>query len=184
MPLPAARHAGSNLGRPRDQRPGRAPRSDSQVDRLLRRGAPGQRQVRLDDVLGVQRSNLPGVPAPPRPPSPPRPTHGHRAGQRRLPPRSDASAVAASNAPHPPPRVPAPVQPAAGADRARLEARASTGDPQPVLRHPRSAGCRHRVSLPAMAQSESGASSSMLQHLRRCVYLHLCQPPLRVDATL
>ena len=169
MPLSAARHPHPNVGGTRGQRPGSAARAHAQIDRLLRRGAPQWRAIRLVDLAEVQRRHLRVVPAPVAAPPPARQTHGCRAGQRRLSPRPSVAAVPAPRPASANPAVSAALQPTAGSDRTGLEVGSPARHAQPLLRHPRAAGRCGRALLPALAQAESGAPSSMLQYLRRCV---------------
>lgn len=135
MPFPAARHAVSDVGTSRDQRPGTFPRLDPQVGRLLWRGQPRIRQIRSRPVRQVRRCHLWGVPQETVAAQDARQTHGDRARQRALPSRGAVGASAASISKGSYFVFPSALQPTARASRACLEADAPPGNPQSVLRH-------------------------------------------------
>ena len=158
MPFPAARHAVSDVGAPGDQRPGALPRPYPQVSGLFRCGQPRIRQVHSRPVRQVRRRHLQDIPQEAVAAQVAHKAHGDRPGQCAVPPRRAVSADAASISKGSHVVVPAALQPAACADRARLEADTPPGNAQSVLRHPgRSAHGRRRVPR-SMAETQFGAA--------------------------
>jgi len=169
MPFPAARLALPHVGGSRDQGPGAAARPNPQIRGVLRRRESAQRRIRAHVLRRIQCRDLPRLP--PKTAAAPfdSKAHDHRARQRALPPRSTTGCVPAQVSACALIAVPAVLQPAAGLDRAGLEARAPLGDTQPLLRHSRRAAPGRERLLRCLAPTQSGTQTTMLHYLGRCV---------------
>ena len=98
-----------------------------------------------------------------------RQAHGRRAGQRQVPPCRPARALTSTVSRRAQLAVPAAVQPAIGAHRARLEAGPPDGDAQPFLRHIERTAHRDRAMLRPLAKIQFGTAQIMRHYLRRYV---------------
>ncbi len=169
MPLPAARHTLPNVDCARGQRPGVDPCTHPQVDCLLWRSEPGDREIRIQPVRHVRRQNIRNVLDAVAAPTDPRKTHGDRLGQRPVPPCQATRANAAQISKSADTAIPAAIQPAVGTNRTSLETHPTLGHPQPVLRDT----CRGTRRCPAMLHSvdkvQLGIEETMRHYLRRYV---------------
>jgi len=169
MPLPATRHPMPDVGAAGAQGSRVDPCAHPKVGGLLWRGEPGQREVYSLHGREVRCPDVRGVPEEAAAASLARQAHGCRAGQRQIPPCRVAGTLAAEIPPGAHAALFAAVQPAAGAHRARLEARAPNGDAQPLLRYVGRTARRHRAMLRSLATSQFRSASAMRHYLRRYV---------------
>lgn len=169
MPLPTTRHTLPNVDCARGQRPGADPCAHAQVGCLLRRGEPGDREIRIPLVRHVRCQDIRGVfdvaAAPPCKGK----THGHCLGQRPVPPCQATRAVAAKISQGADASVPAAIQPAVGANRTSLETHPTPGHPQPVLRDACRGTRRRAAMLRSVDKAELGVEAVMRHYLRRYV---------------
>ena len=169
MPSPAARHTLPHVGTTGTQRPGIAPRADTQVNRLLWRGESRQRGVCLFAVRKIRCRNIPPIFETVGTPPSAWQAHGGGAGQRPIPPCNTAQAMAAEIPQSFDPAVSATIQSATGTYRARLEIGAADGDTQSLLcRIGRACFCR-RILLRPMEETQRSVEKIMPHYLRRYV---------------
>jgi hypothetical protein len=152
MPLPATRQPLPHVDRPKGQGPGVDARAHAQVDRVLWRGEPGHRKVRIQPMQHVRYTNLRDVSEIVTAPTHARQTHDDRTRQRPVPPREASGTVTEKVHPSAHAFIPAAVQPAIRTDRARLETHAAFGYPQPMLRN---------------ARRRAGLSAAMLREIAK-----------------
>jgi len=169
MPLPAAWHALPHVGAPRTERPHPAACTDTPVGRLLRCCPPPHWHATHRFRAEIQRRLLPALPAATAQALSPRQTPGRDPGQRQVPSCS-RSALLVAPAPQAHHTAVSPsVQPGAQSDRTCLEACASTGNPQPILRNTgrtRRGGAR---AIRDLGKTESTVDKTMRHYLRRHV---------------
>jgi hypothetical protein len=169
MPLPTTRHTLPNVDSSRSQRPGADPCAHAQVDCLLWRGELGDREIRIQLVRHVRRKDVREVLDGAAAPTYSGKAHGHRPGQRPIPPCQTARAIAAQISQSIDAPVPAAVQPTVSTYRASLETHPSPGNPQPVLRDTCRGARRRAGMLRSMDKAELGIETTMRHYLRRYV---------------
>ena len=169
MPLPATRLALPDVGPTGDQGPDLAACTDTQIDRLLRRGQPADRAVRAHDVQSVQRGYVPALSRATAATSSAPAPHDRGARQRPLSSRRTAGSVPATTRRTCAADVSATLQSAARLDRTRLETDSASGDTQSLLRNTRRCSQSRQRLLQPLAPAESDSVSTMLHYLSRCV---------------
>lgn len=169
MPLPTARHTLPNVDSTGGQRPGIDPRTHAQVDCLLWGGEFGNGKACIQFVRNVRCQNIRDVSEVVAAPTCTRKTHGHRLGQRPVPPCQVTRTAAAQTSQSADAPVPAAIQSAVGANRTSLETHPTLGYPQPVLRDAWR-GTRSRAAmLRSVAKTEPRSEEVMRHYLRRYV---------------
>lgn len=169
MPFPAARVAVPNVGSSRNPRSDSDARIDQEVGGMLRRGQFEYGPLRQSDAPRVQRRNVQGLCAPPTSASTPRQANDRGARQRCIPSLEAAQAAPASVSQSADVPLPPAIQPATVPDRTCLEARATTGDAQSILRDAPGSPRRSQCLLQKVGASERSLASLMLHYLRRRV---------------
>ena len=169
MPLPTAWHAMSDVGATQGQGSGADACAHPQIGGLLWRGQSAHRQIHTRHVREVRRGHIRELPEEAPAASLARQAHGDRAGQRQIPPRHSACALAATVSKGAQPAFSAAMQSAVGTHRARLEAGSPHGHAQPFLRHVGRTTHRSRAMLRSLATLQSIAAQTMRHYLRRYV---------------
>ena len=169
MPLPAARHALSNVGATRRQGSHPSACAHTQVRGVLRRGQYRYRQTGHGLRTHIQRRILPTLLDTPAQASLPRQATCLGARQRQVPPRPYAPALATRPPQGDHAHVPAAIQSRTQPSRAGLETHPPTGDPQSPLPNPRPCHRSRPRALQPLGQIQSTVGKTMRHYLRRCV---------------
>jgi hypothetical protein len=135
MPLPAAWHPVPDVGAARGQGSGADACAHPQIGGVLWCSQSEYRQIHTRHVREVRRPHFREFSEEAPAASLARQAHGGRPGQRQMPPRNTAKALACEVSGRAQPAISATVQSAAGSYRASLEAGPAHGNAQPILRH-------------------------------------------------
>lgn len=169
MPLPATRHTLSHVGTAGRQRPHPLACAYAQVGSVFRRGQRPYRETGYRLRADIQRGILPALlDAPAQAPFPQQaPRLG--AGQRQVPPRPYATALAARAPQGTHTHVLAAIQSRTQSSRAGLETHPPIGDPQSTL--PNSRPCRRSRArtLQPLGETQSTVGETMRHYLSRYV---------------
>lgn len=154
MPFPAAWHPMPDVGAAGDQGSRIGPCAHPQVGGLFWRSQPHQRQIHLLHVREVRCPDVRGLPEKAVAASFARQAHGHRAGQRPIPPCRVAGAVAAEIPQGTYAALSTAIQPATGPHRTGLETRPPHGNAQPLLPDIERTARRSRAMLRPLAETQ------------------------------
>jgi len=135
VPLPTAWHTVPDVGAARAQGSGADACANPQIGSVLWCGQSEYRQIHTRHVREVRCAHVREFSEATPAPSLARQAHGCRAGQRQVPPRNTAKALACEISLRAQPAISATVQSAARSYRASLEAGPAHGNAQPILRH-------------------------------------------------
>ncbi len=169
MPLPATWHTLPDVGASGDQGSGVAPRSHTQVGGLFRFRQFEHWKLRSLPMQQVRCPHVRSLPEEVAAASHECQAHGDRAGQREIPSRPAACAVAETILQRSDIAFPAAIQSATGPHRAGLKTGSPFGDAQPFLLYLGRIAHRSRFVFRPLAETKHRAATIMRHYLRRYV---------------